>query len=237
MKTDSILEQFNRVAHEYDENRRKFISCFDDYYGATTDFIAKSVLGAGASPRTDTSPRAIVDLGAGTGLLAEFWYKYFPEAKYTLVDIAGEMLSVAKKRFDGLSNVEYLVCDYSETLPEANPDVVMSALSIHHLEHEQKKSLFENVYAKLPSGGLFVNYDQFCLDDATLDSAVNDYWLKEILASGLSDLELNRWQERKKLDRECSIAAETAWLKGAGFESVECVYAKGKFGVICAKKG
>lgn len=237
MKTDSILEQFNRVAHEYDENRRKFISCFDDYYGATTDFIAKSVLGAGASPRTDTSLRAIVDLGAGTGLLAEFWYKYFPEAKYTLVDIAGEMLSVAKKRFDGLSNVEYLVCDYSETLPEANPDVVMSALSIHHLEHEQKKSLFENVYAKLPSGGLFVNYDQFCLDDATLDSAVNDYWLKEILASGLSDLELNRWQERKKLDRECSIAAETAWLKGAGFESVECVYAKGKFGVICAKKG
>ncbi|MCQ2054157.1 MAG: class I SAM-dependent methyltransferase [Fibrobacter sp.] len=231
---DSVKVQFNRVAREYDENRRKFISCFDDYYIGTTDFIAKSVFG---TANGGAGPCLIYDLGSGTGLLAGFWYEHFPKANYVLVDVAEEMLAVAKKRFDGLSNVEYRTCDYSEALPEGVPDVVMSALSIHHLEHEQKKSLFKKIYAVLPSGGLFVNYDQFCLDDATLDSAVNDYWLKEILASGLSDLELNRWQERKKLDRECSIAAETAWLKGAGFESVECVYAKGKFGVICAKKG
>lgn len=227
---DSVKVQFNRVAREYDENRRKFISCFDDYYIGTTDFIAKSVLGG-------AEPRLIFDLGSGTGLLAGFWYEHFPNANYVLVDIAEEMLAVAKKRFDGLLNVEYRVCDYSEALPERVPDLVMSALSIHHLEHEQKKSLFEKIHATLPSGGLFVNYDQFCLDDACLDACVNDYWLKEILASGLSEFEFNRWQDRKKLDRECSIAKEMAWLKNAGFESVECVYAKGKFGVIIAKKG
>lgn len=42
---DSVKVQFNRVAREYDENRRKFISCFDDYYIGTTDFIAKVRLG------------------------------------------------------------------------------------------------------------------------------------------------------------------------------------------------
>ncbi len=231
MDYKSILEQFNLVAQEYDVNRRKFISCFDDYYETTTAFIAESVL-CNAAAR----PNLIFDLGSGTGLLASFWYKLLPGAKYVLVDIAEEMLNVAKKRFEGASNVEYCVCDYSETLPEGAPDVVMSALSIHHLEHEQKKSLFKKIYAKLPSGGLFVNYDQFCLDDATLDACVNEYWLKEIQASGLSDVEFNRWQERKKLDRECSIVSEIAWLKEAGFESVECVYAKGKFGVIVARK-
>lgn len=230
---DSVKVQFNRVAREYDENRRKFISCFDDYYIGTTDFIAKSVLG---TANGGAEPRLIYDLGSGTGLLAGFWYEHFPKANYVLVDVAEEMLAVAKKRFDGLLNVEYRVCDYSEALPEGVPDLVMSALSIHHLEHEQKKSLFKKIHAALPSGGLFVNYDQFCLDDESLNACVNDYWLKEILASGLSEFEFNRWQDRKKLDRECSIAQETAWLKDAGFESVESVYAKGKFGVIVAKK-
>lgn len=230
---DSVKVQFNRVAREYDENRRKFISCFDDYYIGTTDFIAKSVLG---TANCGAGPRLIYDLGSGTGLLAGFWYEHFPKANYVLVDVAEEMLAVAKKRFDGLSNVEYRICDYSEALPEGVPDVVMSALSIHHLEHEQKKSLFKKIHAALPSGGLFVNYDQFCLDDESLNACVNDYWLKEILASGLSEFEFNRWQDRKKLDRECSIAKEMAWLKDAGFEFVESVYAKGKFGVIVAKK-
>lgn len=34
-----IEEQFNKIAKEYDENRRKFISCFDEFYLKTTDFI------------------------------------------------------------------------------------------------------------------------------------------------------------------------------------------------------
>lgn len=39
----SIVEQFNSVAKEYDANHRIFISCFDEYYAATTDFIAAKI--------------------------------------------------------------------------------------------------------------------------------------------------------------------------------------------------
>ena len=38
-----IEEQFNLVAKSYDENRKKFISCFDDYYISSTDFIARTL--------------------------------------------------------------------------------------------------------------------------------------------------------------------------------------------------
>lgn len=37
----NIQEQFNAVAKEYDENRRKFIPCFDDFYITSTDFAEK----------------------------------------------------------------------------------------------------------------------------------------------------------------------------------------------------
>jgi ubiquinone/menaquinone biosynthesis C-methylase UbiE len=56
-----IEEQFNKIAGEYDENRRKFIPCFDDFYQKTTDFITSNI----------DAPNRVIDLGAGTGLLTE----------------------------------------------------------------------------------------------------------------------------------------------------------------------
>ena len=98
----NIQEQFNLVAKEYDENRRNFIPCFDDYYAGATDFVAKSL---------KSSPKVIFDLGSGTGLLASFWYKYFPTAKYILADIAEEMLSVAKNvlKIYRMWNIKFLI--------------------------------------------------------------------------------------------------------------------------------
>ncbi len=66
-KTD-IEEQFNRIAEEYDNNRRKFIPCFDDFYKNTTKFVVSNM----------DEPKQIVDLGAGTGLLTYFWYQPYP---------------------------------------------------------------------------------------------------------------------------------------------------------------
>ena len=59
----TIEEQFNLIAQEYDGNRRKFIPCFDDFYESTTKLIVANI---------DT-PRRVLDLGAGTGLLSYYW--------------------------------------------------------------------------------------------------------------------------------------------------------------------
>ena len=99
-----IEEQFNLVAKSYDENRKKFISCFDDYYISSTGFIAITLKYA---------PKVIYELSSGTGLRPTFWYKYFPKSEYVLIDIAEEMLNVARKRFAGISNIKYEVLDYS----------------------------------------------------------------------------------------------------------------------------
>ena len=223
----TIEEQFNLIAKEYDQNRRKFIPCFDDYYGGTTDFIARTL------PKT---PSLIFDLGSGTGLLPSFYYRHFPKAEYLLVDIAEEMLSVAKKRFCNLSNFRYEILDYAKGLPQGKPDLVISALSIHHLEHKNKKALFKNIFSSLSESGTFVNYDQFCADSPDMNEKIERHWISQIKDSGISDLEYGRWLERKKLDRECSVAEEIAWLKEAGFAYADCVYLCGKFAVIVAQK-
>ena len=153
-----------------------------------------------------------------------------------LIDIAEEMLNVARKRFAVISNIKYEVLDYSESMPEGNPDLIISALSIHHLENTSKKKLFKRVYESLENDRLFVNYDQFCSESSVINENIEEYWIDEIKKSGISEIEYERWLERKKLDREISIGKEIQMLKDVGFRNVECIYLKGKFGVIVSIK-
>lgn len=223
----NIQDQFNLVAKEYDGNRRHFIPCFDDFYISTTDFIAKTL---------DMEPRRIFDLGSGTGLLSSFWFKYLPNAEYVLCDIATEMLEIAKRRFSGVPNVKYDILDYSKNLPGEKADLIISALSIHHLEHEKKRALFKNILSSLSNSGIFVNYDQFCSENSKMNEKIEKYWIEGIKNSPLPETEYDRWLERKKLDKECSVIQEISWLKEAGFKNTDCIYSAGKFSVIIAQK-
>ncbi len=225
MNNESIEKQFDLVADEYDLSRRKFIPCFDDYYEKTTAFAASFL----------NDPRWIADLGAGTGLLTMYYFRHFPQAEYILTDIARAMLAVAEKRFAGVGNVSCQVLDYAQKLPDGELDLVISALSVHHLENSAKAELFGRIKDKLPVGGWFINYDQFCCDSAVMEKLVTQYWIDHLYHSGLTDEELARWQERRKLDRECSVNDEITMLKKAGFSTAELIYSSGKFAVIAAR--
>jgi len=87
MEINKISDRFNLVAKNYDEQRRSFIPCFDDYYGTSVLFLSKI--------RKDF--KSILDLGAGTGLLSKFLYEKFPAAHYTLIDISEQMLAISYK--------------------------------------------------------------------------------------------------------------------------------------------
>lgn len=221
-----IKSQFNLIADEYDGNRRKFIPCFDDFYRQTTDLIASN----------RAEPKQIIDLGAGTGLLTYFWYQKYPNSKYLLMDIADEMLNVARKRFLGIENVAYQTANYVDGLPKNGFDAAISALSVHHLENADKARLFSKIHDALPDGGLFVNYDQFCAGQAEMNDWFDQYWESQLAGSGLTDKDIALWKERRKLDRECSVEDEIRMLRDSGFKVVQCVYSYHKFSVIAAVK-
>lgn len=223
---NDIQTQFNRVAKDYDQNRRRFIPCFDEFYAGATSFLAASI----------AAPKRVLDLGAGTGLLAAYWLQHFAQAEYVLVDVAEDMLQQARERFAGNGNVSCLAMDYRRELPAGEFDAIVSALSIHHLEDADKEGLFARIHAKLPAGRLFVNYDQFCAETPEMSRWFDAHWHAQIAQSGLSAQEMARWQERKKLDRECSEQAQVAMLRRAGFTLVQGIYSCRKFAVLAAIK-
>lgn len=223
--TSAIRDRFNEIARDYDRQRRQLIPCFDDFYG----------MAVALTESTKPDP-VIIDLGAGTGLLSVFVADTFPAARLTLVDLAEDMLAMARRRFDGRPGVDFVVADYSNYTPPVLCDLVISSLSIHHLEDDAKRRLYASVHAMLADGGLFINADQVCGATPALEAWFRSRWRAFIEASGLSAEEIRSAYTRTVLDRMATLDDNLRWLREAGFADVGAAYQYQNFAVFRAVK-
>jgi len=225
---------FDEAASEYDCSRRRLVPGFDEFYSAV----------AAAIPHGLEEEIRILDLGAGTGLLSAMVADKFPRSRVTLVDISVQMLRVARRRFmDEPGRFEYRVMDYArKPLPKAVPgggrsyDIVISALSIHHLTHGDKRELFEKIHHALTEGGVFVNADQVLGETPEVERTYQDWWLERVREAGSDESELAAALERIRADKNATLKAQLAWMEEVGFEEIECNYEDHRFAVYNGRK-
>jgi tRNA (cmo5U34)-methyltransferase len=210
-----VREAFDAAAPGYDGLRRQLIPCFDDFYGALVDRLP---FARRAAPR-------VLDLGAGTGLLAGLLLERWPRARLTLVDLSGEMLDRARARFAGReAQVAIRVADYLAD-PLGGPyDAVVSALSIHHLPHAGKRALFRRAFAALRPGGWFVDADNVLAPTPALAAADRAGWIARVRESGIGERDLAAALLRTRLDVLAPLDDQLSWLRRAGFGDVDCRY-------------
>lgn len=220
-----IQEMFNEVSDEYDGQRRNLIPCFEDFYRTLT-----------ALASVDNSIPQILDIGAGTGLCSHFLLKKYPDAKLTLIDLSDQMLEIARKRFAKHTSVQYIAQDYTQYEFSKQYDIIVSALSIHHITSDQKETLYAKIFRILKPGGVFVNADQVLGQTDFLENLYTVDWRRKIEASGLCREELDAAYERIKLDKMSSLSDQLTWLQKAGFTDVDCVYKYFNFAVLFGRK-
>ena len=221
-----IKKAFDAVATEYDAQREHVIPDMRNYYGAAV----------WAATCPSPAP-AILDMGAGTGLLSALLLERYPAADITLLDLSEKMLAVAQARFSGKRNVRFRTGDYAQADLGGPYDLVCSALSIHHLEPGDKRRLFERVYRVLSPGGIFVNADQSEGETPYFEQRYLAYW-NEFLANGplSADEHAEILKRRTTLDKNEKLSVQLAWLSGAGFSDVDVVYRNRTFIVTVARK-
>jgi tRNA (cmo5U34)-methyltransferase len=224
---DSVQRAFDLAAEDYDRTRRKLVPGFDDFYRAAIDLI----------PFPHEQEIKVLDLGAGTGLLAAFIAYSFPNARITMVDISNEMLERARARFEmGGARFRFEVSDYGVAPIQEKYDAVVSALSIHHLPDAQKRSLFRMIYGALNPGGAFVNAEQVRGATAAQENLHQTRWLTRVRELGVDERDLAAAQNRMKFDRAARLDEQLEWLADAGFRDIDCGYRNLIFAVYAGLK-
>ena len=179
---------------------------------------------------------SVLDLGAGTGFLGAMIAQAFPAAHLHLTDISVAMLDQARQRFAGNLRVTYCLHEHIQLSNRSEYDLVISALSIHHLENRDKLSFFYKIFHALRPGGMFINIDQALAPSGKGESQYENWWVMDAKANGLNELALAKAQERMQEDNNALLSDQLLWLAEAGFHEIDCWYKRFRFVVYEGSK-
>lgn len=155
-------------------------------------------------------PKRILDLGSGGGRLLEWVKAARPDAEFVALDFSETMLDTLRNRFLNDSKVSVVAHDLSETLPDLGEfDVVMSSFAIHHLLHQRKRALYQEIYNALQPGGVFCNLEHV--------ASPNEHLHHEFLRQ-LKKL----WEQEDPSNKLLDLHTQLEWLRSIGFEDVDC---------------
>jgi len=208
-------------------------------------------------PFADSEPFSLVDLGGGSGRLAERVLERFAGAQVTVVDQSEPFLALAERklaRFGARAAfVQSRLQDAWEAKLPSKPNVIVSTSAIHHLEPREKRELYARCFAALAPGGVFINGDEYRPADDGEFLALLKEWSRHMTAAIESGripesfrATLDHWHQRniagfgepKQSGDDCqeTISVQVGYLRDAGFGLIATVWTEKLWGVVLAEK-
>jgi tRNA (cmo5U34)-methyltransferase len=162
-----------------------------------------------------SNTRSILDIGTGDGRLLglvkkELAVRGNTKTQAVALDFSPAMLDAAKKRFAEDSSVTVVAHNLDNPLPALGKfDAVVSSFAIHHLIHERKRELYQEIYDRLNPVGVFCNLEHVASPTPRLH--------EEFLAS--IDVTPETEDPSNKL---LDVETQLGWLREIGFADVDC---------------
>lgn len=168
--------------------------------------------------------RRILDLGAGDGRLLALVLRERPHAHGVAVDFSAHMLDRLHTRFGPMSRAEIVHHNLAFPLPVLGTfDAVVSSFAIHHLTHERKRQLYEEIWDMLEPGGVFCNLEHV--------ASASPYGHERFLeALGITAAEED--PSNKLLD----LQTQLEWLREIGFADVDCYWKWRELALLVGRK-
>jgi tRNA (cmo5U34)-methyltransferase len=153
----------------------------------------------------------VLDLGSGDGRLLALVKLARPESTAVALDFSETMLDRLRARFAADPRVSVLAHDLDRPLPRwlGSFDAIVSSFAIHHVSHERKRALYEEVFGLLRPGGVFCNLEHV----ASPTAALHEQFLACL------DIDPAREDPSNKL---LDLEVQLAWLRAIGFADVDC---------------
>ena len=219
----SVAAHLGIDLREYDARIRTFIPGYEEMLE-----IAAVALKATVTTRTPM----VVDLGIGTGALADACLTHVPGARVIGIDEDEAMLAAARARLG--QRLTSTVHDSFERAAIPRCDAVVASLALHHIPTRPRRlRLFRRIRAALRPGGVLVSVDCHPPSQARLAALGRAAWLTHLEASYTPSAARRYLRTWAREDHYATLPDETATLERAGFR-VNVTDRRGAFAVIVA---
>lgn len=109
---EKIANSFGRHASSYNENA-----------------VLQEKIAAHLANLLPASAQNILEIGCGTGFLTRHLFQKYPEANFTITDIAPEMLAICKAKSPTAKNVRYEIMDGENPAIEKSYDLIVTSMT------------------------------------------------------------------------------------------------------------
>jgi len=207
-----VARHFETEWRDYDKQIRISIPFYDRALATLVSVVESSKV----------EPKRILDLGVGTGNLANLLLRTWPEAQLTGIDLVADFIHVARTRLSAFADRTTLasidVADFSFT---ERYDLIVSSFMFHHLTDEMKRATYERLLSCLSSGGTFINADYVDSASQFYSRVFYDLRIDYIRRQGGSETE---YVEHHKLESPAPMEVQLSWLRAIGFVDIECFW-------------
>jgi tRNA (cmo5U34)-methyltransferase len=220
---EAVRQHFEEEAHEFDGLIMKLIP----HYQQMVEALVLAI------PFERTASVKVVDLGCGTGTVAQHVLQVFPNAQVTCVDMAENMIAMARAKLAMYRTAQYVVSDFQSFAFDGKYDVIVSSLALHHLLTDiDKKRFYGQIYRGLGSGGIFYNADVVLGSNDFLQDRYMDQW-RSFMRQNVSNQEIeSKWIPKYRAeDRPAKLTDQLKWLAEIGFADVDVLWKHYNFAV------
>ena len=223
---DEIYTHFNKSIDDYDTVADLVVFKNDELHQALVKLISYS----------KDKPIRVLDLGCGTGQGMKLILGLFPNSFITGVDFSSKMIIKAKETLAGYKNFELFEADFRTFNFPNGLDLVISAIAIHNITHDEKEKLFKNIYSSLKQGGAFLNGD-FIEGETPLIQKQYEQSYRDYLEKNLTGHELEIWKKHAFVDdKPMKFSDQFTLLTKVGFKEVAMTWQFNNEAIYCAKK-
>ena len=208
----SVRNHLRLEIHSYDETIRQFIPGYEE--GLT--WAAREIAGI--------RPTLVLDLGAGTGALAEAMLEHEGVGVVEAIDVDAEMLDRARIRLKRFGvRARFQRCSFESPLPEC--DAVSACLALHHVPTmERKRALYKGIFRTLRPAGVFVNADVTMSAHPVRQEQCYRIWAGHLVSCGIDERRAyEHFDEWASEDTYFPLDDELTAMREAGFDA-ECAW-------------
>jgi tRNA (cmo5U34)-methyltransferase len=170
-------------------------------------------------------PTLVLDLGGGTGALAEAVAETLPLATVEIWDIDRAMLGVARERCARFGDrIRYV--EQSFAAPLTPCDAVVACIALHHVKDlAVKGAIYRHIFTALPHGGVFLNADTAIAASGRPREFGYQEWVDAMAPHGITEAQARAhfasWAHE---DLYPPLMTELKLVEAAGFADPECFW-------------